>query len=78
MKAKTEIAWFKSKRGRNGGNCLVVQYFAVRNDGSIKSIDLTRRKVSVVSSMIREPSELTITTKEIFDYYYKNVIKKLT
>ncbi len=78
MKAKTEIAWFKSKRGRHGGKCLVVQYFALRNDGSIKSIDVTRRKVSVVNSMIREPSELTVTTKEIFNYYYKNVIKKLT
>lgn len=78
MQTKTEIAWFKSKRCRNAGRCEVVQYFAVRNDGSIKSIDVTRRKVSVVSSMIREPSELTITTKEIFDYYYNNVIKKLT
>ena len=64
---KNQIAWFKTTKGRHAGSIKVEVFFAVREDGTIKAIDLTRKQSKVIHTFGSKPLSLEVATQQEFD-----------
>lgn len=74
MKNPKEIGWFKAIKGRHS-KIQVTLYYAVREDGTVKSIDITRNRTSTIHGFSSQPMELKASTKEEFDKAFNQVVK---
>ncbi len=68
------IAYYKSIRGRTDG--MITQFHALREDGSIKTVDEQRAVVRFNSSFGGKPYSLEISTKKLFTESYLRTINK--
>lgn len=73
-KISKEIAYYKSIRGRSDG--MITQYHALRDDGSIKTVDEARAVVRFNSSFGSKPYSLEKSTKKLFEKIYLKTINK--
>jgi len=73
-----EIAWYKSTKGRYGGNPkIITTYYALRDNGTFKVVDSTRNTVRVNLSFGSQPiREVVKCTKEDFHRELYKVIAK--
>lgn len=69
------ISFFKTYQGRRGGKQKVHRYLKLLDDGTIKTVDVTRKKVSTLKSFGSEPLMLTNSTRKELDSAYNSVIK---
>lgn len=70
------IAWFRSEKGRNGGKLDVIQYHAVREDGTIKTIDVIRGTIRVNTTFGSRPVEKLIKiSRKQFDYELEKMLE---
>lgn len=78
MKTLKEIGWYKSTKGRGGGCPKQVEvYHAVRSNGTIKAVDITRGTVRTNGSFGSIPiTTLEICSKEDFHRAMYQVISK--
>ena len=75
-KPVASISWFRSEKGRHGGRLDVIQYHAVREDGTIKTIDVIRGTIRVNTTFGSRPvGKLTKITENQFDYQLEKMLE---
>lgn len=69
-----QIAWFKAIKGRFARRNIIF-YYAVRQDGTIKSVDTFRNKTSTINSFSSKPMMLQVSTKLAYDRAFNKALK---
>lgn len=69
-----QIAWFKAIKGRFACRDIVF-FYAVRQDGTIKSVDTFRNKTSTINSFSSKPMTLEVSTKRAYDKAFNKALK---
>jgi hypothetical protein len=65
-KPPNQIAWLKGTKGRHG-KLTVITYYAIRTDGSVRCVDVTRNKTCTIQSFSSKPVTLEACTQKEFD-----------
>lgn len=69
-----QIAWFKAVKGRFARRDIIF-FYAVRQDGTIKSVDTFRNKTSTIHSFSSKPMALEVSTKREYDKAFNKALK---
>lgn len=72
---KNPIAYFESVTRRKAGRLTVIRYYCLRDDGSIKTIDVTRKSVKTNASFGCQPTKIKTSTAARFDSALAEVLK---
>lgn len=73
MKNPKEIAWFKAIKWRRTNREETI-YYAVREDGTVKSVNITTNRISTIYGFSSQPMELQVSNKEEFDKVFNQVV----
>jgi hypothetical protein len=66
-----EIAYFKTIKGRNAGKVFAHIYYALREDGTIRVIDVTRKITKTCRGFGSFPFTLEISSEAEFNLAYE-------
>lgn len=75
-KLVASISWFRSEKGRHGGRLNVTQYHAVREDGTIMTIDVIRGTIQVNTTFGSRPvGKLTKISEKQFNHQLEKMLE---